>query len=277
MKQFNVGIQLYGVRNSMAQDFEGTLRAIRDMGYTHVEFAGYFDKSSEQIRAILDELGLTCISVHQRPEFFDADPDAACAYLKGFGVKYSIIPWFEVDRLMGDKREATLAYFQKTAEMLAAHGMTLGYHNHDFEYAVDGGKTLHAHIFDTVDADKIVPELDTCWVRYAGGSPADEIRKFSGRVPIVHLKDFVGAPGDGPAYGLIGKDEDGKAVAAARPGSFEFRPVGYGCQDFAAILAACEEAGTETVIVEQDRTYGGMSELEAARLAREYLRTTFGI
>ena len=153
----------------------------------------------------------------------------------------------------------------------------LGYHNHEFEFARDGGKTLHEHIFDAIAADRIVPELDTCWVRYAGQSPVEQILKFKGRVPIVHLKDFTGTPGDGPAYELIGKGEDGKTVAAARPSDFAFCPVGYGCQDFASILAACEEAGTETLIVEQDRTYGGMSELEAARLSREYLRSTFSI
>ena len=56
MKKFNVGIQLYGVRNAMAEDFEGTLRAIRDMGHEYVEFAGYYGKTSEEIKAILDEL-----------------------------------------------------------------------------------------------------------------------------------------------------------------------------------------------------------------------------
>lgn len=277
MKPFNVGIQLYGVRESMAADFEGTLRAVRDMGYTHVEFAGYFGKSSAYIRELLATLGLTCSSVHQRPDFFDADPDAACAFLKDFGVRYAVIPWYDVDALVGERREETLAYLQRTADMLRAHGMTLGYHNHEFEFARDGGKTLHEHIFDAIAADRIVPELDTCWVRYAGQSPAAQILKFKGRVPIVHLKDFTGTPGDGPAYELIGKGEDGKTVAAARPSDFAFCPVGYGCQDFASILAACEEAGTETLIVEQDRTYGGMSELEAARLSREYLRSTFSI
>ena len=65
MKQFKVGIQLYGVRNSMKEDFEGTLKKLADMGYEYVEFAGYFGRSAEEIKAILDELGLKCVSVHQ--------------------------------------------------------------------------------------------------------------------------------------------------------------------------------------------------------------------
>ena len=50
-----------------------------------------------------------------------------------------------------------------------------------------------------------------------------------------------------------------------------------GIQDFGKILEACEKSGTETVIVEQDKTYGGMTELEAAKIARDYLKNTFGI
>ena len=55
MKKFKVGIQLYGVRNAMAEDFEGTLQKIKDMGYEYVEMAGYFNHTGEEIKAILDK------------------------------------------------------------------------------------------------------------------------------------------------------------------------------------------------------------------------------
>ena len=58
MKKINVGLQLYSVRNSMKEDFEGTLKAISEMGYEYVEFAGYYGKSAEEIKAILDRYGL---------------------------------------------------------------------------------------------------------------------------------------------------------------------------------------------------------------------------
>ena len=65
MKKFKVGIQLDGVKEAMKADFEGTLKAIADMGYEYVEFAGYHGRSAEEIKTILDSLGLKCISVHQ--------------------------------------------------------------------------------------------------------------------------------------------------------------------------------------------------------------------
>ena len=279
MKKFNVGIQLYGVRNSMKADFEGTLKALRDMGYEYVEFAGYYGKTSAEIKKILDDLGLKCISVHQSLDFFADDPQGAVDYLKGFGVKYVVVPWYEQDKLAGNPEwENTVKLFRECAELFAKNGMMLGYHNHDFEFKKFDGKYLHDHIFDSVDKDKIFPEIDTCWVRYAGLSPEDKICQFAGRVPVVHLKDFTcKSLGGGPVYDLISTDGGTGKTATQEDNGFEFRPLGMGIQDFAKILEACEKSGTETVVVEQDKTYGGMSELEAAKIARDYLKNTFGI
>lgn len=277
MKSFNIGIQLYGLRNSMREDFEGTLRAVAEMGYEYVEFAGYFGRSATEIKEILDKYGLKCISVHQSLDFYYDDPEGAIDFLKTFGVKYSIIPWYKVEELAGtDKWETTALEFNKYASILHEHGMKLGYHNHDFEFRRVDGKFIHDYIFEAVPEEYIEPELDTCWLKYAGLDPSDKIYEYSGRVSIVHLKDFVcDRFGGGPVYDLI--DSEGKELGGSRENvGFEFRPLGEGVQDFASILEACEQSGTETLIVEQDQTYG-MTELEAARISREYLRNTFGI
>jgi sugar phosphate isomerase/epimerase len=55
MKKFNVGIQLYGVRNAMAEDFEGTIKEVAEMGYEYVEFAGFFGHSAEEVKEMLDK------------------------------------------------------------------------------------------------------------------------------------------------------------------------------------------------------------------------------
>ena len=279
MKKFGVGIQLYGVKNTMKEDFEGTLAAIKEMGYEYVEFAGYYGKSAEEIKEILDRLGLKCVSVHQGLDFFNEEPKKAVDYLKTFGVKYVVIPWYDQNSLAGsDKWEDTVKNFTEKAELLKENGMMLGYHNHDFEFKKFEGKTLHDYIFEAIPADMIVPELDTCWVHYAGLEPADKIREFAGRVGIVHLKDFnCKALGGGPAYALIDNDGNPVDVPSHEDNCFRFSPLGGGRQNFAKILEACEESGTEIVIVEQDAVYDGMTELEAAKISREYLKNTFGI
>src|SRR5467141_4675662 len=59
-----VGLQLYTVRDLMKQDFEGTLAKVAQIGYKEVEFAGYFDKSPQEVRKILDSNKLTSPSEH---------------------------------------------------------------------------------------------------------------------------------------------------------------------------------------------------------------------
>ena len=278
MKKFNVGLQLYGVRNAMKEDFEGTLKAVSEMGYEYVEFAGYYDKSAEEIKEILDRYGLKCVSVHQGLDFYNEAPEEKIEFLKAFGVKYSVIPWYNKSSLAGSENwEATVKRFSDIADILAKNGMMLGYHNHDFEFEKFDGKYLHDYIFEAIDKDKIEPEFDTCWVHYAGLRPEDKIREYAGRVTLVHLKDFACKNlAAGPVYDLIGTD--GKNIGTSKEeNGFEFRPLGMGIQNFEAILKACEESGTETVIVEQDQPYGDISELEAARISREYLKNTFGI
>lgn len=274
MKKFNVGLQLYGVRNAMAEDFEGTLRAVRDMGYEYVEFTTFFDKTGEEVKALLDELGLKCISAHKGLDYYEGE--RAIEDLKAIGIKFSVIPWYDKTKLAGTEGwEESKKVFNELADRLAENGIKLGYHNHEFEFATYQGKTLHDYIFEAVPADKMDPEIDTCWVRYASLNPEDMIRKYKGRVEVVHLKDFVCKRfGGGPVYELIGSDAK---PATREENGFEFRPLGDGIQDFATILKACEECGTETVIVEQDKTYGGMTELEAAKRSRDYLKNTFGI
>ena len=278
MKKFNVGLQLYGVRGAMANDFEGTLRAVKDMGYDYVEFAGYFGRSGEEIKALLDEIGLKCVSVHQGLDFFNENPVEKINFLKTFGVKYNVIPWYKKEELAGTPAwENTAKRFCDIAKLLSEHGMKLGYHNHDFEFNTYEGKYLHDYIFEAVPEEQIEPEFDTCWVRYAGIAPEDKIREFSGRVTLVHLKDFVcGEKADGPVYDLIDKDGNPIKPDNVAKNSFKMRPLGQGIQNFKAILEACEECGTEYVIVEQDNTYD-LPELEAARISREYLKNTFNI
>ncbi len=271
MKQFKIGVQLYSVRGDMANDFEGTLQKIAEMGYEYVEFAGYFSKTSDEIKAILDKYSLKCISVHQRLDFFEPDAQKAMAYLKGFGVKYVVVPWYDKKKLEGDAWEETQALFNRVSALLSANGMKLLYHNHDFEFKkLPDGRFIHDRIMAEVEG--IDPELDTCWVHYAGVDPSKKIREFKGRAELVHLKDFYCKTlGGGPVYALI--DSDGKELAGSREDrGFEYRPLGMGIQNMPEILKACEDAGSEYLIVEQDESVG-CTPMEAIAISRAYLKS----
>ena len=86
------GIQLYSVRQQMAQDFEGTLAAVREAGYLEVESAALPKKSAADIRKALDQAGLKCVSSHRSFVDVTKDLDATTEFEKTIGVSYIICP-----------------------------------------------------------------------------------------------------------------------------------------------------------------------------------------
>ncbi len=167
----------------------------------------------------------------------------------------------------------TSDFFGKDPEYFEAEGKPAEYANlfgvDDFGAAfirLEGGIVLDP-------SDCLQLEIDTCWVHYGGEDPSAYVRKYAGRLDVLHLKDFVCKNlGGGPVYALIGENGEEKEKPTLAENDFKFRPVGYGMQNFAEILAAAEDAGVEYVIVEQDDSYDTPS-LESAKMSRDYLRT----
>lgn len=273
MKKFKIGLQLYSIREDMEKDMDSALRQVKEMGYDCVEFAGYFDHSAEEVKAMLDKYGLECVSVHQAPQLFVDEGQKAVDYIKTLGVKYAAVPWYDADKLAGSPEwDNTVKMFTDVAELLKKNGIKMMYHNHDFEFNKVDGKFILDWIYDTIPQDLIEPEVDTCWVHYAGYNPAEYLLKYSGRINIVHLKDFACKNlGGGPVYALI--DEDGKEKKSSKEeNGFEFRPVGHGIQDIPSIIEASEKAGASVLIVEQDQS-NDRPPMEAAKMSREYLKS----
>ncbi len=272
MKQFKVGLQLYSVRDEMEKDMDATLKAVKEMGYDYVEFAGYYGKTAEEVKALLDKYELTAISVHQAIDLFEKEGKAAVDYLNTIGVEYSAIPWYDKNELYNNWDE-TVKKFAEVSKLLKAGGIQLMYHNHDFEFVKIDGEYVLDKLYRTLDAETLMPEIDTCWVHYAGVDPSEYVRKYAGRIKVLHLKDFVCKKlGGGPVYALI--DEDGNEIKnqSKEDNGFKFTPVGSGIQNWNEILTAADEAGVEYVIVEQDDSYETPS-LEAAKMSRDYLKT----
>lgn len=266
-----VALQLYTVRDEMQADFEGTIRKVKALGYDGVEFAGLFDKSAADIKALCEEVGLVPISAHVPLDDMVADPEGVLKDYAEIGCKYVVVPYLTEERRPGtDGWEKTIADISLTCEAAKALGMTMLYHNHDFEFLkVDGEYALDI-LYNSVPADLLQTELDTCWVNVGGEVPAEYIAKYTGRAPVVHLKDFVMKGKGGKLYELIGIDDDSDT---AEEDAFSFAPVGSGCQDMPAILDASVKAGAEWVVVEQDRPAKGHTPMQSAEMGREYLKT----
>ena len=266
-----VGVQLYSIRDSVEADMHAALAQVKELGYDGVEFAGLYGNKPADIRAWCAELGLNPISSHVPLDDMLADTAGTLAAYKEIGVRFVVVPYVTEERRPGAaKFDETIAEIARIGKIAADMGLTLLYHNPDFEFKkVDGEYGLDI-LYKKVPAAYLQTELDTCWVNVGGENPADFVRKYTGRAPVVHLKDFH-MSGKLPQhlYALIGLDDDKQDN---EPSTFEFRPCGCGMQDMPAILAASVDAGAKWVIVEQDEPSMGLSRMECIAKSRENLR-----
>ena len=268
-----IGLQLYSVRNEMEKDFEGTLAKVAAMGYEGVEFAGLFGKDPAEVKELLDKYGLKAVSAHVPLADMLADMDKVIADYKAIGCPFIAIPYVDEKYRPGtpDYPE-TLKKIDALGAKCKAAGLVLMYHNHDFEFVKIGDKYGIDVMYETVPPEHLQTELDTCWVNVGGEDPAKFIDKYSGRTPVVHLKDFVMQGREKPKklYALIGIDDDEEQASEE---AFSFKPVGYGVQDMPAIIAAAERSGAQWLIVEQDQPDKGNTELSAVKMSIDYLRS----
>ena len=264
-----VAVQLYSVRGDAKNDLLGTLKAIKEMGYDGVEFAGLHGYTPAEIKKMCDELGLVPISAHVPYRDMVADAQGVLSQYAEIGCKFVVVPYLvEADRPGTENFPKVIENVKMIGEVAKRLGMKLLYHNHDFEFLKIDGKYALDILYDEVPADLLATELDTCWVNVGGEDPTSYILKYSGRSPVVHLKDFFGEKSE-DMYELIGIEKK----APTRPSNFEFRPVGAGLQNFPSILDAAEKAGAEWVVVEQDSPSMGLTAMESIEKSREYLKT----
>ena len=220
------------------------------------------------------------VTVEKKEGFLKGQPDVVIQDLPGIsqetidtyktiGCEYLAVPYLAGGQRPGDAGfDMVLSCINVFGALCCKNGLTLLYHNHDFEFVkLESGEYGLDYMYSNTQPQNLQTELDTCWVNIGGEVPAEYIRKYAGRCPVVHLKDFVGSKSEN-MYALIGTD----AAKMEDSAKFEFRPVGSGKQDFPAILAAVVESGAKYVIVEQDNTYD-IPCLEAAKMSREYLKT----
>ena len=266
MRKALIGYQLYSAREEAEKDLLGVFRQLKAIGYDGVEFAGFYGYTADQIAEMLKETGLIALSDHVPYSRIMADMFAVISDHVKIGCKYIAIPFLEPkDRPGQPGFAAVIRNIYKFGRLCKEAGIQLLYHNHDFEFEKISGMYGLDFLYESVDEDILKTQVDTCWVKYSGIDPAEYVRKYTGRAPIVHLKDFVGTKGEAQPYALIKEDgsDDG---ANSKKATFEFRPVGYGCQDVASIIHAGLEVGAGSFIVEQDQWYD-RHPLEAAKMS----------
>lgn len=209
-RQYLIGLQLYTVRDQCAKDMPGVLKAVSKMGFTGVEFAGYYGYTADQLRAMLDEDHLACYGSHVPLEDLLGDKlDKTIAFNKTLGNKLIVVPWIPVERR--NTRAAllqTTQLFDEIGAKLKKAGLMLGYHNHMDEFKPVDGELFWDTFFGNTDADVKI-QFDTGNALEGGAQAAPFLVKFPGRLVSVHVKDYSATNPNA----LLGEgDEDWKTV-----------------------------------------------------------------
>jgi sugar phosphate isomerase/epimerase len=257
-----ISIQLFTLRDQLAIDLEGTLAALRAIGYTRVEHAGFVGRTVEEFKAALDAAGLRATSGHvQIPQPFDpAAWRVSLADANVLGSRYIVHPFFGINFGTGEVTRTTEPWrafardLNRAGRMARAAGLKLGYHNHNWEFfrlTDNPAQTAYDVLAEVTDPDLVHLELDLFWAIRGARDPVDLINQHKGRVLQYHVKDMNQA------------------------GSFE--DPGQGLLDFARIFRHSDEAGVREYIVERDDAGTPPRQpadaLDTARVGYQFLRT----
>jgi sugar phosphate isomerase/epimerase len=246
-----VGVQLYTVRTELEKDFDGGIARVAAIGYKEVEFAGYYKRSPQQIRDMLAKNGLTAPSAHvdypSLGEKFPAVLEAATI----IGHRYLVNPWIDESiRKEPDSWKRIAGTLNRAGEQSRKAGIQFAYHNHHFEFAPSAGKLPFDVLLEECDPSLVKIELDLCWIAVAGRDPLEYFKRYPGRFPLVHVKDLVKKPEDGPnaAFDKVFPD-----LADVGKG---------GAIDWKRIFAHSKEAGIQHYFVEHDTPKAPFDSLE---------------
>ena len=179
------GVQMFSVRNSAKSDYDGTLAALAEMGYSFIETAGLCGHTAKEIREMADKHGFKIRSTHiDFQELFD-DFDNTVKYHKELGCSDIVLPWGAF--FTAPEVESFIENVNRCIPLLKEHGMRLHYHNHaaDFLPNQDGVVAMTEYI----DRTDIMLEPDVYWLSVAGVDPVEFIEKYKDRISLVHLKD----------------------------------------------------------------------------------------
>ena len=237
------GIQLYSVRDHLADDPAGTLHKLKEIGYDYVELFGVGPEQAGQWKHMLNDADVQAVAAHVDYEIVVGNTEAAVDMAKTVGFEDIIVPWVKVDTA----KEWVHAALQmdEAGVQIREQGLRLGYHNHDHEFVPLGETTPFDMIFEYAKPDHLFLELDVRWAGEEGGDVAAIIYKFGARCRFLHLKE------------------------RPKEGQGQFTEVGNGAIDWEPIFEAARKAGVQWYIVEQDESEG--DSLESAAISARFV------
>ncbi len=195
MVRIKIALQLWSVREECARDLEGTLKTIAEMGYEGVEFAGYYGRTAEELRRMLEDFGLEVAGSHIGIDKLLGDKlEETVKFNRKLGNKFLIVPFLPMEKMASKVAWLKAAeQINEIADKLKTEGMHVGYHNHSFEFQPINGE-IPWYIFFDAAKPEVIMQLDTGNAMHGGVSSEgilEIIRRYPGRAITVHLKEYA--------------------------------------------------------------------------------------
>ena len=254
----HIGLQLYTVRDLIKKDMDGTIAKVAQVGYKEVEFAGYYGRSPQEVRAILEKDGLTSPSTHVGYDIVENKWSETLDAAHTIGHSFIVCPWIDVRQRNpeGWKRAAEL--FNRAGEASQKAGIQFAYHNHAFEFESSeglGNKLPYDFLLAETDPKLVKMEMDLCWITVGNADPLTYFDRYPGRFPLVHVKDWS-------TKGTAGHGYDGAVGSHSKPG--HLTDVGQGEIDWKRIFARADKAGIQHYFVENDEPKSAFDDIKVS-------------
>jgi len=234
-----LGIQTYSYRNSMQKGIGPVLDTIKSLGLSIIEGeAAPKGMAPEAFKKMLDEKGISCVSIGTSYENLVKDPSNIAHEAKLVGATYVMVAWIPHDKDFNREIAAkAIKDFNKAGKILKDSGITFCYHTHGYEFVPSGKATLFDELVTKTNPDYVSFEMDIMWVYFGGQDPEKLLLKYPGRFSLMHVKDLKkGVKGD-----LTGGTNTENDVT-----------VGTGQLNIPAIIKAAKNSGVKYYFIEDE-------------------------
>ncbi len=233
-----LAVQLWSFREDFKKDVPGTLKRVRQLGFTRVELAGFYGMTARQFKGELLKAGLVAVSMHVEYDAAKNKLDEVIKDAQTLGVTHVGVPWINSPFTKKDCEEA-IQVFNRAGEKMAALGITFFYHLHGYEFVPNEGSagTLFEMLMAQTNPKFVKIQLDTFHVAHPGQDPAKLLQKYSGRFNSLHLKDI--------RKDIVGDNSGGMKAD-------DGRPMGEGKIDWNSVFKAANKKEIQWFIIEDE-------------------------
>jgi sugar phosphate isomerase/epimerase len=246
-----IALQLWTLRDHLktAEDVARSFARVREIGYEHVQLSGLGPIPMAQVKKLAQGAGLGICATHEDGREIVDEPRKVADRLSELGCRFTAYPYPHQPLATLDDVFALADGLSRAGEVLRSQGQLLTYHNHAIEFRKLDGKAILDWIYERSDPVTVHGEIDTYWVQAGGGDPAGYCARLSGRLPLLHLKDYAITEANEPTMAALGE----------------------GNLSFPTILREADAAGCEWFIVEQD--HGFTDPFAAITVSLRYLKS----